>query len=249
MSSKDLFSGHADLYAKYRPLYPPELFEFLVQYVPAKNKALDCGTGNGQAAAALAEYFTEVNATDISEKQVKNAIQKPNLYYYICPAEKTPFADNNFDLITCATALHWFRFEEYYAEMKRIATNNAIFAGWAYEVLKTSEPAVNELINHFYTKTIDSYWDPERKHIDENYSNIPFPFEEIPNPGFATRLEWNTGILEGYLNTWSAVQHYIRKNNTNPVTTLIKEIRTVFDDQTPLKITFPIFMRLGIIKK
>src|SRR4051794_11100808 len=99
-SPKDLFSGHADLYAKYRPLYPPELYEFILGKVSEKNKALDCGTGNGQAAGVLADHFKEVYATDISEKQIEKAVQKPNLHYHVCSAEQLPFADNEFDLVT-----------------------------------------------------------------------------------------------------------------------------------------------------
>src|SRR5215470_7979878 len=106
-STKDLFSSHSDIYAKYRPLYPKELYDFIFKHVPVKEKALDCGTGNGQAASVLAEHFKEVHATDISNKQIKNAVQKPNLHYHICKAEETPFSDNTFDLITSATAIHW----------------------------------------------------------------------------------------------------------------------------------------------
>src|SRR5437762_8882338 len=88
-SVKDLFSAHSDIYARYRPLYPKELYEFILQYVPIRELAIDCGTGNGQAAGILAENFKEVHATDISDKQIRNAIQKPNLHYHICRAEKT----------------------------------------------------------------------------------------------------------------------------------------------------------------
>ena len=56
-SAKDLFSGHSDIYAKYRPLYPKELYDFIFKHVPVKEMALDCGTGNGQAAAVLADTF------------------------------------------------------------------------------------------------------------------------------------------------------------------------------------------------
>ena len=85
--------------------------------------------------------------------------------------------------------------------------------------------------------------------MDEEYQNIPFPFEEIKNPGFATRLTWGLGMLQGYLNTWSAVQHYIHKNKSNPVNELMDKIRSEFGDEIKLHITFPLFMRMGIIKK
>ncbi|TMI78783.1 MAG: methyltransferase domain-containing protein, partial [Bacteroidetes bacterium] len=86
-SVKDLFSSHADIYAKYRPLYPIELYKFVLDHVAEKGAALDCGTGNGQAAGVLADHFREVHGTDISEKQIKNGIQKDNLFYHVCKAE------------------------------------------------------------------------------------------------------------------------------------------------------------------
>jgi len=248
-SPKDLFSSNAAFYARYRPLYPPELYRFILSHVKEKNAALDCGTGNGQCAAVLAEHFKEVEATDISQKQIANAASKPNLHYHVCPAEKTPFADNSFDLITCATAVHWFQFSEFFSEMKRVAKNNAVFACWAYNVLQTDKDELNKIIREFYWQTIHSYWDPERSHVDAEYKTIPFPFEEMPNPGFTTQVEWDLDWLRGYFFTWSAVQHYIENNNADPINKLMKKIRSIFDENVKLKIYFPIFMRIGIIKK
>ena len=74
--AKDLFSGHSKSYAKYRPGYPKELFEYILQFVERKEKVWDCATGNGQAAVVLADYFEKVEATDISEAQIKNAVVK-----------------------------------------------------------------------------------------------------------------------------------------------------------------------------
>src|SRR6266852_6241589 len=54
MSFKDHFSKQAPDYAKFRPKYPPELFEYLGGIAPQQKMAWDCATGNGQAAVALA---------------------------------------------------------------------------------------------------------------------------------------------------------------------------------------------------
>ena len=70
---KDNFSKQADIYAKYRPQYPQELFDFILQHVDTKQNAWDCATGNGQSAKVLANYFENVFATDISQKQIDNA--------------------------------------------------------------------------------------------------------------------------------------------------------------------------------
>ena len=248
-SVKDLFSSHADIYARYRPLYPRELYEFILDHVAERGTALDCGTGNGQAAGVLADQFKEVHATDISEKQIKNAVQKENLAYHVCTAENLPFADNYFDLITCATAVHWFQFEQFFSEIKRVGKDNSTFACWAYKVFRTDRESVNKLIHKFYNETIRTYWDAERRHVDEEYKNIPMPFREVKNPGFATQLLWDLQTLEGYLNTWSAVQHYIRINQVNPVNQLMEEVGQQVGAEDKILMTFPIFMRMGVINK
>ena len=119
--AKDLFSIQANTYAKYRPVYPKDLFDHLLQFVAQKNTAWDCATGNGQAAFALAPYFKKVTATDISEKQLSLAKPHPNIQYQISFAEQTSFPDNYFDLITVAQAYHWFTFDAFEKEVKRVA--------------------------------------------------------------------------------------------------------------------------------
>src|SRR5438876_2545940 len=73
MSFKDHFSKQAADYAKFRPRYPHELFEYLGSVAPSRQLAWDCGTGNGQASFGLATAFDRVIATDGSEKQIANA--------------------------------------------------------------------------------------------------------------------------------------------------------------------------------
>src|SRR6266498_4307839 len=143
-SAKDLFSEHSDIYVKYRPLYPEKLYDFIFGYVRKKEMALDCGTGNGQAASVLAGHFKEVHAVDISEKQIENGIQRPNLHYHVCNVEEIPFADNSFDLITSATAIHWFQFDKFFKEIKRVGKDNSVLACWGYSVFRTNEPELNK---------------------------------------------------------------------------------------------------------
>src|SRR5215216_3947037 len=73
MRFKDHFSKQAADYARFRPRYPREMFEYLGTIAPSRKVAWDCATGNGQAAVELAEVFDRVVATDASEKQIANA--------------------------------------------------------------------------------------------------------------------------------------------------------------------------------
>ncbi len=163
---KDLFSKQSELYAKFRPSYPKEIFDFLLTQVREGNTAWDCATGNGQVASSLAERFEKVYATDISEGQLSKAIQKPNLEYKIEAAEKTSFDDSMFDLVTVAQAIHWFDFEKFYSEVKRTLKPEGIIAVIGYTLPKIDDE-VDEILNNFYENILDGYWDKERKYIDE----------------------------------------------------------------------------------
>lgn len=54
MGFRDHFSKQAVGYAKFRPRYPREMFEFLGTITPSRRLAWDRATGNGQAAVELA---------------------------------------------------------------------------------------------------------------------------------------------------------------------------------------------------
>ena len=108
---KDNFSTQSAQYAKFRPKYPEKLYDFLFSKVVTTEFAWDCATGNGQVAVELAKKFNHVDATDISEKQLINAPQLPNITYKVESAEQTEFPENNFDLITVAQSFHWFKFD------------------------------------------------------------------------------------------------------------------------------------------
>ena len=244
---KDNFSKQAAGYAKYRPVYPQELYDFIVSNVPCKQAAWDCGTGNGQAAKELAKMFDKVYATDISQKQIENAPQRVNIFYSVQAAEQTRFAENSFDLVTAAQALHWFRFDDFYKELVRVAKPNAIFAAWTYSLLHISNEIDSLIKDHHFT-TLRSYWDAERKHVDEEYQNIPFPFTKINVPVFSIEYEWTTGELEGYLNTWSGLQKFIYIQQYNPVDELMIRIKP-FWKQKKMKIRFPVHLLMGKIEK
>ena len=245
---KDNFSRQSELYAKYRPDYPRPLFDFILNHVKGRDAAWDCGTGNGQTARELAKYFKKIFATDISEKQIQKGYQAENIFYSVQSAEQTNFEDNFFDLVTVSQALHWFSFNEFYAEVKRVTKPGGWIAVWTY-TLPSISPGIDQLVHvKFYKEILGSYWDYERKFVDEKYATIPFPFKTILCPVFEIKFEWTLDELEGYLNTWSALQKYIATNRVNPVDKLIKAIKPMWHEEK-IKLTFPVYMRMGQIEK
>lgn len=242
MYVKDLFSAQASEYAKFRPAYPPALIHDIVSLCSDHHLAWDAGTGNGQFAVLLSDYFENVIASDISEKQLANAAQKENIRYTINDSTQTDLADHSVDLITVAQAVHWFSFEKFYSEAKRVLQKDGIIALVGYN-LPVAVPEVNDILLDFYNNTVGSYWDKERRMVDESYRNIPFPFDEIQIGKHSIPYTWNIDQLIGYISTWSALQHYRKRNNKDPLP-LLKE-QFLGTGHTEFNVEFPVFCRIG----
>ncbi|MEX1135844.1 MAG: class I SAM-dependent methyltransferase [Balneolales bacterium] len=242
---KDHFSTESGNYARYRPTYPPELFEWLIRLVKDRKSCWDCGTGTGQVAASLSGYFKKVHATDISRSQIDHAVKRENITYSIAKAEHTSFPDNYFDLIVVAQAIHWFDFDKFFLEAKRTIKPGGVLTIIGYSVIKINDE-LDKVILDFYKNIIGPYWDEERKYIDEEYKTIPFPFNEVKTPPFEMRTRWSLDELTGYLRTWSAVKHYIKANGIDPVEDLKGRLSQYWHE--PIQdVKFPLLMRVGKI--
>lgn len=241
---KDNFSTQSDDYAKFRPVYSQKLIDFLLSLTSTHETCWDCGTGNGQLAIALAKYFPKIHATDISEKQLNNAIQRANIEYSKQPAELTNFPDQHFDLITVAQAAHWFDHEKFNKEVKRVLKPNGVIVLFGYGLVQVQgDPG--QLIKDFYWNVTKPYWDSERDHIVEEYQTIPFPFQEIQvNQNFDIISEMTLEQLTGYIGTWSAVQHFIKSNGYQPVNNLRADLKSVWKEGMK-RVNFPVFIRAG----
>lgn len=242
---KDNFSSQAKAYSRFRPSYPPDLIAHLVSLAPDRQHAWDCATGNGQVAIALAEYFDEIFATDISQNQLGHARQHPKIQYSLEMAEKCSAPDGKFDLITVAQAIHWFDFDRFFTEARRVLQPGGVLALIGYSLFDSDSAAVDSVIRHFYLNITGPYWDAERSYIDAGYRTIPFPFEEIEVPEFRMEYKWTVDDVLGYLSSWSAVQHYIRKNGQNPLDLIDSDLKRAWGDVGEREISCQILLKVG----
>ncbi|ELR69242.1 hypothetical protein C900_05313 [Fulvivirga imtechensis AK7] len=242
MTVKDNFSSQADYYARYRPHYPQELYEFLYSQVSSFNTAWDCATGNGQVAVELANRFKLVHASDISQQQLEKAPKRNNIHYFMAPSEKTQLSAGSADLITVAQALHWFDPGKFYREVQRVIHSKGILAYWGYQLL-TINTQIDLCVRNFHDVVLGEYWDDERKILLEGYNRINFPLVDKKAARFYYKIEWTLSEMEGYLNSWSAVQKYIKLNNESPLPVLVSKLADMWPGKKT--VTFPIFLTLG----
>jgi SAM-dependent methyltransferase len=217
----------ASHYASHRPTYPDGLFAWLANQAGCRERVWDCATGSGQAAVALADHFDEVLATDASSSQIEAAKPWPGVVYRVAPADDSGLAPQSVDLVTVAQALHWFDLEPFYAEVRRVLKPAGLLAVWTYGVFQaegSDTRQVQALLDQFYYQTVGPYWPAERRHVENGYAELPFPFDELAVPPFAMAVDWNLDDLAGYLRSWSATGRYQEQNGSDPVEVVCAEL-------------------------
>ena len=247
MSFADHFSRQSREYTQFRPRYPRALFEFLASLPARRDVVWDCGTGNGQAAVDLAEWFTRVIATDPSANQVAHALTHPRVEYLVASAEACPIESRSVDLVTVAQALHWFDLTRFFRQVRRVTRSGGVLAAWSYG-LATIAPAIDRAIGRLYEDILGEYWPPERRLIEQGYETINFPFDPIAGPEFAMTAEWTLDEFLGYLGTWSSVQKFSETNGRDPLALVADELSAGWGRASaPRQVRWPLFVRVGRI--
>lgn len=107
------FGKTAEVYAKYRDIYPSCLFEKLAEMDIGTRgqRILDLGTGTGVLPRGMYPYGGLWTGTDISEKQIEQAKRLSaglNIRYLVRATEELDFPEASFDVITAAQCFWYF---------------------------------------------------------------------------------------------------------------------------------------------
>ncbi len=120
------FGDRAGAYAKARPSYPPEVFEFLARDfdLHAGQTGADLGSGTGISAALLLDrglrvFAIEPNA-DMRAKAEQTLGTRDGFISVDGRAESTTLIAASVDWVIAAQAFHWFDAEAVRAEVRRI---------------------------------------------------------------------------------------------------------------------------------
>ncbi len=129
-----------------------------------------------------------------------------------------------------------------------MAKAGGVLAAWTYGVITIAGEEVNRRLQHFYRDVIGPYWPPERRHVEDGYRSLPFPFAALEAPPFHMSADWTLPELSGYLRSWSSTARFVAARNYDPVADLERELLPLW--HTPeerRRVRWPLSLRAGRI--
>jgi ubiquinone/menaquinone biosynthesis C-methylase UbiE len=227
----------AERYAKGRPYFHSNTISRIKDFLKIENKlnkALDIACGTGLSTMALLPIAENVFGTDVSGEMLKMAAGTDKIIYNIAPAEDQPFFDNEFDLLTVSSGVHWFNIDEFLAEANRILKKDGFLV-----IYENAFPGKMENKSNFKQWNKEVYLErfpspPRNKHYEWTPENLePKKFILSYTDSFENAVHYNKNELVNYLLTQSNIIAAIENNQfTYPEieSWLKKELSAFFED-------------------
>jgi len=128
------FGGHAAIYARRRPGYPPSIFAALEAALSGpRDRAVDLGAGSGQATKELAARFQRVSAVEPDARMAAEFPAIANVDVLNAPAETVEFPSASVDCVIAATSFHWMDQAKVIANVHRWLRPGGVFFPFLYD--------------------------------------------------------------------------------------------------------------------
>ncbi|MDD3867754.1 MAG: class I SAM-dependent methyltransferase [Eubacteriales bacterium] len=132
MANEQIFNNRTENYTKGRPGYANGVLELLFNSILKPNyKIADVGSGTGIFAKAFIDRGFDVYCVEPNEEMRTEAKKifagNPHFISVAASAETTTLPEHSIDLITAASAFHWFDAKMFHKECQRILKPNGIF--------------------------------------------------------------------------------------------------------------------------
>ncbi|KAK9111501.1 hypothetical protein Scep_019020 [Stephania cephalantha] len=261
MDAVGLYDKQAEVYLSVRPKYPREWFSMLSALTPHHSLAWDAGTGNGQAAIDVAEFYDEVVATDVSEPQISLSMPHPKVKYIHTPPSMSDDeliamfgGEGLVDLVTVASAVHWFDLPRFYSVVKRLLRKpGGIIAVWSYRhfTIDGAPPSLELTMRRFIESALP-FWNQGVSYVINEYKTLPFPFESVGlgSKGEPLMLEMKQEasfeVCLGVIKSWSVISTAKEQGMDLLNEGVVKELETAWGGTDVIRtLNYKTFMLVG----
>lgn len=194
MSNRALsFGVIAEAYERFRPGYPPELFDMVMTYAgrPVRT-ALEIGAGTGKATRLFAQRGITVTASEPDEAMLAELLK------HVPANVKTVHAgfedlrpSGSYGLVYAAAALHWTNPEGRWPRMAALLEPGGVFASFGGPA-QLADPAVEEAVRAARAPFLDSDEVPSPDGTPPGHA-MQWPGTEL------LRSEWFTDVQQSVI--------------------------------------------------
>ncbi|VUC30835.1 unnamed protein product [Clonostachys rosea] len=218
------FTGYSEqqgkVYAQSRPDYHQSLYDAVINQHTSTGGQLDTlvdlGCGPGQAVRALAPQFKTAFGLDPSVSMIsvarslggETSASKP-IRFEVSTAEdlganlSPAIADESVDLITVATAAHWFNMDIFWRKASQVLKPGGSIAIWANGETRIhpsvpNAAAIQAVVNRYRDEHLVTFFQAGNDMSQNCYATLPLPWTiakpvpELEESSFFRR-EWKSG--------------------------------------------------------
>ncbi|KAI1064957.1 hypothetical protein LB507_001243 [Fusarium sp. FIESC RH6] len=185
----------ASNYAEGRIGYSEKLIDFVMKEhnsTGGSNRTvLDVGCGPGPATRLLAPHFDVVYGADPGESMIQTAKELSGttkngnpIVYEVVGAEDIDKIDglehSSVDLITAATAAHWFEMPQFWKAAAKLLRPGGTVAIWTvFRNPNASEDKLSAIYDDFSENVLAPYTADGTKLTHDGYINLPMPWDDL----------------------------------------------------------------------
>jgi len=204
----DAFAGTAEYYARYRPPYPPVLFDDLITRAKfaKRDRFLDTACGTGRVTLPLAPLFQEVIAVDLEPEMIEEGKRQAartgitNVDWRVGAAEDLAFAPQSLDLVTNGDAFHRIDQELVSRRVLDWLVPGGVFAVMGSRIFFEGETDWEEAVRSVLKKWVGQPANVRTGEIITHEEGLARGMALLENTGFSDVMSFDFTIP----HTWSA---------------------------------------------
>ncbi len=206
------FDGVANLYDAYRPSYPNELIEDIIQIsgIRSEGRILDIGSGTGKATLLFAQRGYTILCLEPGQNLIyvarKNLVSYPKVSFVKARFEKWKCDKDEFDLVISAQAFHWVPEKVRFKKTANVLKHQGYLAAF-WNMSPGMEGKIRQELDQVYQKRARELVNTETfeqiiESRETSFLDTPY-FEKVVVKKYFWSARYSTNDYLGLLNTYS----------------------------------------------